>query len=219
MKNVFAIFAKGAVLAALVAAFSPAAIAQNAPRIALVDMKKVFEQYYKKSQAEGQIKERATDSDKVYKGMIDDYKKANEDYKKLVDSSNDQAVSSEEREKRKKTAETKLMELQEIEKSVKQFENQARTSLAEMEKRMRDKIVGEIRDVVNAQSKAGGYNLVFDSAAVTGYQTPIILYTAGENDLTEAVIKELNANAPAGSLSSNTDTKPIPDNKLPSLKK
>jgi outer membrane protein len=183
--------------------------AQGASKFAIIDMKKAFDSYYKTKQAEGQIKDRAADSDKVYKGMIEDYKKANEEYKKLVDQSNDQALASEEREKRKKSAETKLMELQEIEKSVKQFETQARTSIGEMEKRMRDKIVGEIRDVVNNLARAGGYNLVFDVAAVTAYQTPIILFNNGENDLTEAVIKEINAGAPAGSLSSTAgETKP-----------
>lgn len=182
--------------------------AQTAPKLAVVDMKKAFDSYYKTKQAEGQIKTQAADADKNYKGMVDDYKKANEEYKKLVDQSNDQALSNEEREKRKKSAETKLMELQEIEKSVKQFEAQARTSIGELEKRMRDKIVEEIRNVVNNLARSGGYTLVFDTAAVTAYQTPIILFNNGEHDLTEAVIKEINAAAPAGSLSSATDAKP-----------
>jgi len=192
---------------ALLFALGLAASAQAQAKFAVVDMKKAFDSFYKTKQAEAQIKDRAVDSDKVYKGMVDDYKKANDEYRALVNSSNDQAVSSEERDKRKKSAETKLMELQEIEKSVKQFENQARTTIAEMEKRMRDKIVGEIRDVVNSHSKSGGYTMVFDLAAVTGYQTPIILYTSGENDLTDAVLKEINASAPPGSLDSKTGVK------------
>lgn len=201
-------FAKCMTLAALVAVS-----AQAQPKIAVVDMKKAFDSYYKTKQAEAQIKERATDSDKVYKGMIEDYKKANEDYRKLIDSSNDQAVSTDEREKRKKSAESKLMELQEIEKSVKQFEQQARTSIGEMEKRMRDKIVAEIREVVNARARAGAFTMVMDLAAVTPYQTPIILFTSGENDLTDAIIKEINANAPAGSLTGATEAKPAPGTK------
>jgi outer membrane protein len=178
------------------------ALAQS-QRIAVVDMKKAFDSYYETKRAEAQIKERAAESDKVYKNMIEDYKKANEDYKKLIDGSNDQAVSVEERDKRKKSAETKLLDLQEIEKSVKQYEAQARTTINAMEKRMRDKIVDRIREVVNRLSTSGGYALVFDSAAVTGYQTPILIFTDGKTDLTDAVIKELNATAPPGALSAN----------------
>lgn len=200
----YSILKRSATLIAAVAILnlvSGTAVAQT-QRIAVVDMKKAFDSYYKTKQAEAQIKERAAESDKVYKTMIEDYKKANQDYKSLIDSSNDQAVSSEEREKRKKSAETKLLDLQEIEKSVKQYESQARTTIGSMEKRMRDKIVEEIREVVNRLSSGGGYTYVLDSAAVTAYQTPIILFHDAKNDLTEAVVKEINATAPAGALSS-----------------
>ena len=192
-----------ALCAALILSFlSTSAFAQS-QRIAVVDMKRAFDSYYKTKQAEAQIKDRAAESDKVYKNMIEDYKKANQDYKSLIDSSNDQAVSLEEREKRKKSAETKLLDLQEIEKSVKQYESQARTTIGAMEKRMRDKIVEEIRGVVDRLSNAGGYAFVIDSAAVTAYQTPILLFNDGKSDLTDAVIKEINATAPAGALSAN----------------
>src|SRR5687767_3475473 len=78
---------------------------QTQPKLAVVDMKRAFDSYYKTKQAEANIKEQAAQSDKVYKGMIEDYKQANEEYRKLVDGSQDQAVSSEERDKRKRTAE------------------------------------------------------------------------------------------------------------------
>jgi outer membrane protein len=168
-------------------------------KIAVVDMKRAFEQYYKTKEAETQIKAQGAEADKVYKGMLEDYKKANQEYKSLLDGSNDQAVSAEERDKRKNAAEKKLLDLQEIEKSVKQYESSARTNIGAMEKRMRDKIVDQIREVVNRLSRNGNYTLVLDVAAVTSYQTPIILYTDGQNDLTDAVVKELNATAPAGS--------------------
>ncbi len=196
-----------AMTAALALSFlSTSALAQS-QRIAVVDMKKAFDGYYETKRAEAQIKERAAESDKVYKNMIEDYKKANEDYKKLIDGSNDQAVSVEERDKRKKAAETKLLDLQEIEKSVKQYEAQARTTIGAMEKRMRDKIVDKIREVVNRHSTSGGSAFVLDSAAVTPYQTPIILFNDGKTDLTDAVIQELNATAPPGALSANEPEK------------
>ena len=187
------------VLFSIVATLWLCADASAQAKIAVVDMKRAFEQYYKTKEAETQIKAQGAEADKVYKGMLEDYKKANQEYKTLLDGSNDQAVSAEEREKRKSGAEKKLLDLQEIEKSVKQYESSARTNIGAMEKRMRDKIVDQIREVVNRMSKNGNYTLVLDVAAVTAYQTPIILYTDGQNDLTDAVVKELNATAPAGS--------------------
>src|SRR6478672_6583303 len=100
--------------------FGLAATAQAQPKIATVDLRKIFEGYYKTKQADAQLRERGTDAEKQYSGMLEDYKKANEDYKKLVESANDQAVASEERDKRKKSAEAKVLELNEIEKTLTQ---------------------------------------------------------------------------------------------------
>lgn len=169
-------------------------------RVAVVDMKKVFDGYFKTHQAEGQIKDRGAEYDRVYKGMVEEYQKANTDYRKLVDESNDQAISAEERAKRKAEAEKKLADLQEIEKGAKQYQNSARTTIGEMEKRMRENIVKEIRDLVTAKGKSGGYQLIMDSAAQTVYQTPFLLYTDGQNDLTDQLVKELNATAPPGTV-------------------
>ena len=188
------------VLFALIALMAVSSSASAQTKIAVVDMKKAFEQYYKTKQAEAQIKSQGAEADKVYKGMLEDYKKANQEYKTLLDGSNDQAVSNEERDKRKNSAEKKLLDLQEIEKSVRQYEKSAKENIGALEKRMRDKIVDEIREVVNRQSRSGNFNIVYDLAAVTAYQTPIILYTDGQHDLTEAVVKELNATAPAGAI-------------------
>jgi Skp family chaperone for outer membrane proteins len=51
--------------------------------------------------------------------------------------------------------------------------------------------------VIASQAKSGGFTLVIDSAAEGLSKTGVILYSTGDNDLTAAVLKELNANAPA----------------------
>ena len=78
-----------------------------------------------------------------------------------------------------------------------QFEKQARTTLDEQRRRMRDNILVEIRNLVNAKAKSAGYTLVIDSAAETGNNTPVVLYTNGENDLTQNILEQLNLGAPA----------------------
>ncbi len=61
---------------------------------------------------------------------------------------------------------------------------------------MRKSVLGEITDTVNAKAKAGGYSLVLDTAAETINGTRVFLYSNGENDLTTAVLEQLNAAAP-----------------------
>src|SRR5260370_31565620 len=178
----------------LISALGGPAWAQS--RIATVDLRKVFDNYWKTKQADAALKDRAADMEKEHKNMLDDWKKAKEDYQGLLGSANDQAVSTEEREKRKKSAEEKLKYIKETEDTIAQYERRARSPLDEQKKRMRDNILGEIRTAVNAKAKSSGFSLVFDTAAESANGTPIILFTSNDNDMTETILTQLNAGAP-----------------------
>ena len=179
-------------------------------KIATVDLRKLFDNYWKTKQADAALKDRAAELDKEYKTLREDFNKLKEEAQKFVASANDLAVSEDEREKRKKTAETKLRELKEQDDNIVKFERSAKTSLDEQSRRMRGLILEEIRNLVNAKAKTGGFTLVVDVAAETGNNTPIVLYTNGENDLTTDILKQLNLAAPAD-FSKPTGTNPAPD--------
>jgi Skp family chaperone for outer membrane proteins len=157
--------------------------------------------------------------------MIESYQKSNEEYKKLLDSAGDQAVSTDERDKRKKSAETKLREIQEIESQVSQFDRTARANLNEQQRRMRDSILREIQEVIATKAKAAAYSIVLDTAAESINNTPILVYNNGENEITEDVLRQLNISAPADFLKSadeaakvsplDLNNKEIPDTKMP----
>lgn len=165
-------------------------------KIAIVDLRKVFDDYYKTKAADALLKDQAADLAKESKAYMEQYQKVSEDYKRLLDEANNQAVSSDEREKRKRSAEGKLVEIKELETTIRQFENTARTTLEEKKRQMRDKILVAIRDIINAKAKAAGYAMVIDSAAESVNQTPVVIYNNGDNDITGAVLEQLNASAP-----------------------
>ena len=165
-------------------------------RLATVDLRKVFDGYWKTKTADAQLKVRAADMEKEHKTMLDDWKKAKEEYSTLLSDANNQVLSSEERDKRKKSAEDKLKQLKETEDTIGQYERQARTTLEEQRKRMRDSILEEIKTALNAKAKAAGYSLVIDSAAESINNTPVVMYSNNENDMTQSVLEQLNANAP-----------------------
>jgi outer membrane protein len=166
-------------------------------RLATVDLRKVFDGYWKTKQADAALKDRAADIDKEHKNMIEDWKKAKEDYQTLLTEANNQTLSIEEREKRKKSAEDKFKQIKDSEDAIAQYERQARTTLDEQRKRMRDSIVEEIRTTVNGKAKAAGYALVIDTMAESANNTPVVLYSNNENDMTQVVLAQLNAGAPA----------------------
>jgi outer membrane protein len=191
MKHVLGKMIPGLLLFSLL---SSSAFAQG--RLATVDLRKLFDGYWKTKKADVQLKERAADMEKEHKSMLDDYKKGKEDYASLLADANNQVLSPEERDKRKKSAEDKLKQLKETEDTIGQYERQARTTLDEQRKRMRDSILEEIKTTLNAKAKAAGYAIVIDVAAESVNATPVVLYCNNENDVTQAVLDDLNKNAP-----------------------
>jgi len=187
-------FLKKSVIAALLTLLVLPAFGQG--RIATIDLRKVFDDYYKTKAADSTLKDRANDLEKERKVMLDQYQKSIETHKKALDDANDPALSPDEREKRKKTAEGRLLDIRSLEQSINEFDKTARISLEEQQRNMRDKILAEIRNVINAKAKTGGYSMVLDSAAESANRTPVMLYNAGENDLTSEVLSQLNTAAP-----------------------
>ena len=165
-------------------------------RLATVDLRKVFDGYWKTKKADAQLKERAADMEKEHKTMLDDWKKGKEEYSSLLGDANNQVLSPEERDKRKKAAEDKLKQLKETEDTISQYERQARTTLDEQKKRMRESILDEIKTALTAKAKEAGCSLVIDTASESANNTPVVLYTNNENDMTQIVLDQLNANAP-----------------------
>lgn len=192
-------------VAALFLASAPLTFAQG--KIGIVDMQKVFDGYWKTKQADANLKEMAADAQKRIKEMVEDGRKIQDDYKKLVDSANDVAVSAEERDKRKKSAEAKLIEIRELENQVQQYDRSARAKIFEKENQDREKIVKEIVDAINSKAKAGGFAFVLDTAAQSANRTPIVPYTDGSNDLTQEILSLINVNAPAPAKETKNDKK------------
>jgi outer membrane protein len=177
-----------ATLLALLSATCIAVPARAETKIAVINLQKVGEGYWKMKQANAQIQERKADFDKTKRGLLEDGQKATEEYTKLVAAVNDQALAAEERDKRKVSAEKKLREINEIKQSIDQFDRTSYTTLTDLQRRTQERILDEVKEVVAVQAKASGFSVVLDTA--------LLLYTSGENDLTEAVLKELNSRKP-----------------------
>ena len=203
------IFTKKTALAIALLTLGSSAMADG--KIATVDMRKVQEKYWKRPQAEQALKDQALGFQKDEKVLVEEFNKMKEEYDKLVTSANDQSVTPAEREKRKSSAESLVLELQTKQKSIRAFEENASEKLESLRKRMLEKIISEIRETVNAKAKTSGFAMVIDSSADCLNQTPVVLFNNGENDMTEAVVTQLNAGAPAATSSADAVKTSAPD--------
>jgi outer membrane protein len=180
------------------ALLSAAPASAQTAKIATVDLRKLFDGYWKTKQAQAALNTRKAELDADDKTMRENLKKGSDEYQKLLEQANDQAISSEERDRRKQVAADKYKLLLESKNALDNFERQAQVTLSDQGQRMRENILTEIKAAVATQAQAGGYSLVIDAAAETANATTAVVYTSGQNDLTAAVLKQLNTGAPIG---------------------
>jgi Skp family chaperone for outer membrane proteins len=173
----------------LLACLSVPAFAQN--KVATVDMRKLFSGYYKTKIAENILDGKKNDLRKELKDMADGLDQAQADYKQLLEQANDQAISAEERSRRNQVAADKLKEINNSKAALEQFNRQAESTVADQSQRMSANLVTDIQKAVADKAKAGGYTLVLNSASADA-----VVYSSSDNDLTDAVLKQLNAGAP-----------------------
>jgi len=165
-------------------------------KIATVDVGKLFTSYYKTRLAQAELDRRKQEIEKDESGMMDDLKTASADYQQLLDDSDDQALSSDERDQKKQAADAKYKEIQDSKAALDQYQRSSQANLNQQFVRMHDKIVAEIQAAVATTAKADGYTLVLDVSAQTVANTPMLIYSSGDTDLTGQVLKQLNAGAP-----------------------
>ncbi len=166
---------------------------QESLKIATVDMSKTFDSYWKTTLSNNQIKEREADFNKIEQGMVDDIKLIQEEYSRLVQSAQDPANSATKREEDTKKARLKAAENDRSLRSLSEYRQNKQRTMGEMRARLSKARVDEIKEVISAKAKQGGYDLIVNSAQ---NDTGLVLYTVGKNDLTKEVIEELNKEAP-----------------------
>lgn len=165
-------------------------------KLGFVDLKKVFDKYYKTVQAGAANSNEVLQIGREEKDMVESRNRLKDEWQKLLDKANDQAISSEERDRSKTAAERKLMELKSADEAIQEFESVAKTKIGEKLKQRRDGIVIEIRAVLESKAKAHSYSAVLDVSGDSANFVPVVLYHNGDNDITDEVLKELNSTAP-----------------------
>ena len=148
-------------------------------KIAIIDLQSVFTNFFKTRIADAAIRDEAAALDKDRKTLTDQYQKLTEDYKKALEDASNQAISADERDKRKKAAEGKLIDINDLEQQVKQFDRTARGNLEEKQRMAREKILIQIRSVVTTRAQAGKYTLVLDTAGEGLSRTPVVFFNNG----------------------------------------
>ena len=174
--------------------FTASSASAQTLKIGTVDMKKVFESYYKTKDAEARINEARNSAKKELDDRMDVYNKGVAEVKKLNEEIDKPELSKENKEQRSKSRDEKVAELKTMEREINEFRVTREKQLQEQSVRMRGGIVEEINKVVSDKVKAENFQVVFDKSGPSLNGVPVVLFAKDEFDFTPEVISALNKN-------------------------
>ena len=181
-----------ALLAALCCAI-PAA--SGAERIAVVDLEKVFREYYKSRIAEETIRTQGETYRSYLVQLNDRREKLRVEVRVAIQNSQNVVLSPEEIRKARQLAAKLEAELKGLNTEIELYQENMVKSIRELEQRKRTEIVDDITRCVRKRAAAEGYVYVFDSSGRTMNEQPALLVFPESCDITAVVIEDLNRTA------------------------
>lgn len=179
--------------------FVPVSLASADLKVATVDLGKAFDQFYKTKEAAAHLKEKQDEAQKEIQDKVADYQRISDEVNKLDQESKDPTLSPEARAEKAKARDQRGADLQAAQRQIEEFRTERSNELKDELIRRRKEVVDEITKVITDYSGPQGYDMVIDkSSASAASGVPIVLYSSGKlPDITDAIIKQLNAGAPA----------------------
>jgi outer membrane protein len=181
-------------LLALVVGIAAAPVsAQAQMKVGTIDMKQVFDSYYKTKDAEAKINEARAQAQKELAERLDTFNKAQEQARKLNDEAGKTELSEKAKAEKVKGLNEKLQELGVMQREVQEFQQTRERQLSEQSVRSRNALVEEINKIVSDVVKTNGYDLVFDKSGQSLNAVNVLVHAKESFDFTADVLSKLNA--------------------------
>ena len=184
-----------------------ASAADGKLNIATVDMQELFKQYYKTNDAQKQL---SVDFARIQKDVNErkaKIRELNTSFENLKKQIDDPAINDSKRQALSKDAQIQYQDLIALDRECREFEQRRRQALEEKKNQRMRGIFEEIRKLVEEQAKVDDYDYVFDKSGISQNGVPFILYTKDATEITAGLLKNLNKDAPAGSLPTEGEPK------------
>jgi Skp family chaperone for outer membrane proteins len=171
--------------------------AQADIKVGTIDMKQVFDTYYKTKDAEGKINEARTQAKKELDERLDSFNKAQEEAKKFNEEANKPELSAAAKADKSKLLNEKLQALGALQREIQEFQQTRERQLSEQSVRSRNSLVEEINKVIGDKVKAAGYDIVLDKSGQSLNAVGVVIFSRDSFDFTNDVVTELNKSKPA----------------------
>jgi Skp family chaperone for outer membrane proteins len=178
-----------------VAAVPAVCVAQG--KVAVVQMDKVVRAFPEAQKAESDLKAVRDEYEKELEKMETKAKELQQAVEAAAAEVEDKALSDAEREKRREAARQKWTAFQEYQQKLRKTRAENQRDLSDQEMRQFKRIIGKLRDMISEYATDKKIDVVLDTAGVGVHGGPIVLFASDKIDITEEILKRVDAAAKA----------------------
>ncbi|MEY4484790.1 MAG: hypothetical protein RL693_2242 [Verrucomicrobiota bacterium] len=177
------------------------AVSANAAdlKIGVVDLSKIFAEYHKTKTANALLQENQAKAKEEMAERFSTMKKLNDELEKIRKEASDPVLNEEIRSKKRSQFESKAQEMRSLDQQIGEFKQRREQQLQQEGMQQRKGLYEDIVKTVTEKSKAESFDLVFDKSGLSAFGLPLLLHAKEgvTQDFTDAVITQLNKDAPA----------------------
>jgi outer membrane protein len=173
-----------------------AASAQTQMKIGIVDMKRVFQEYYKTKEAEKKVNEDKSKAKKDLDARHAEMQKLVTAWEAATKIVQDKLVNPELKAQKQQELAKLTSEIKALEREIDEFRRRREQQLQEQVMRMRKGLLEDISQHVEEKSKLDNYDLVFDKSGVSPSGVKFLLHSKDAVDFSNEILTDLNKNAP-----------------------
>ena len=176
-----------------------------ATAIGVISLEKVYNGYWKTDVENKKLKTKQEEALDRIKKLEESLRKEGTVLGNMIKAMQDPRLAAAEQSNRQQQVQTKQKELQQMQDAIRGFRERTQKDLELDMRKAREQIMEEIQQIVSTEAKKRKLNLVLDEAARSAAIAPIVIFTDGENDLTEEVLRQLNLSDPKKGSGGNKD--------------
>jgi len=185
------------------AGLSASAIAQPAPKIAVVDMAKLLDEHYETQDQNNKLKTDEGRANEELEKLNQEGQVLVEELRALEEKGKNPALSNEAKSKLEAETRAKIEEIQRKQAEVQSFRGNTQRSLQQRIQNFRKVLFDRLSGTVAEIAKKKNVTLVIDKSGFTHIGLNPIVYSDPAYDITAEVQAEINKGRPAGSITRN----------------
>lgn len=182
--------------------------AQPAPKVAVVDMDKIFKNHYQTVAEDAKLKAAQDKAQQDLDGMRKEATDLYNQFKELNDQVSNPTATADAKSKATADAQKKQQEVQAKVNDLNNFTSNVKAQLQQQMNSFRSMLLDQISKTVIEVAKRHDATLVFDKSGPTLAGIPAVIYADPAYDITDEVMAEINKNKPASTPAAPAATAP-----------